>query len=372
MHITPKDRPDDGTDASGYEVRLFAPGSGDRAGFLDLYDEVFGGGSRAWFDWKYVADPYTDHVSIVVATHGGTVVGAKGAMAFELTAGGDREPFPALQPCDTMVHPDHRRQGLYSRMTELMTDHYADRETDLLFNFPNRSTLAGSLKHGWETVSRVPTHYRVQNAGAFLDAGRGLGRLVDVAASVNLRARSALAGPLPDDVTVDAYRTPPVATLADIAAREPPDRLHAHRDETFYDWRLRNPARDYTTYVARRDGVPRAAAIVGTDPDDPTRIAEVVELSPLAVESGETAVLRGLIRGVVADHADADVVAISGLGLPGGVLREFGFLSDLLPPLSAVADPTTLVAYPLSDHPSLATVHDREGWALRGLEQDTR
>ncbi|WP_276261514.1 GNAT family N-acetyltransferase [Haloglomus litoreum] len=361
-----------GQDTSGYEVRPFDLEAGDRAGFLDLYGEVFGGGSRAWFDWKYVSDPYTAHVPIVVATHRGTVVGAKAAMPFELSAGGAGEPLPALQPCDTMVHPDHRRQGLYSRMTELMVERYADRETALLFNFPNSATLAGSLKHGWKTVRRVPTHYRIQRAGAFLDAGRGLGRLADAAASVTLRARDAFASAPPDDVTVDSHGAPPVGVLASIAARAPPARLHAHRDERFYAWRLHNPTREYTTYVARRGGRPRAAAVVGTDPEEPTRAAEVVELSPLTVADRETGVLRGLLRAVVRDHADADVVAISGLGLPGGLLRELGFLSDLFPPLSAVSDPSTLVAYPLTDHPALGAVHDRDGWALRGLEQDTR
>jgi hypothetical protein len=98
----------------------------------------------------------------------------------------------------------------------------------------------------------------------------------------------------------------------------------------------------------------------------------VVELSPLSVADRETDVLRGLLHGVVEAHGDADVVAVSGLGLPERLLREFGFLSDLFPPLSAVSAPTTLVAHPLADHPALAAVHDRDGWALRGLEQDTR
>lgn len=363
---------DDRPDAAAYQVRPFDADAGDRAGFLDLYDEVFGGGTRAWFDWKYVADPYTEHVPIVVAAHEGTVVGAKAAMPFELAAGRAGDTLPALQPCDTMVHPDHRRRGLYSRMTELMTDRYADRAPAVLFNFPNSATLAGSLKHGWRTVRRVPTHYRVQQAGAFLDAGRGLGRLADAAASVTLRARDAFASAPPDDVTVETYASPPVALLAAVADRAPPDRLHAHRDEAFYDWRLRNPTRAYTTYVARRDGTPRAAAVVGTDPVGATGTAEVVELAPLSVTDRETDVLRGLLRAVVRDHADAEVVAVSGLGLPGDLLRELGFLSDLYPPLSAVSDPTTLVAHPLADHPALANVHDRDGWALRGLEQDTR
>lgn len=359
------------TETAAYEVRPFDAGLGDRAGFLDLYEQVFGGGSVAWFDWKYVDDPYTDHVPVILALHDGTVVGAKAGMPFELATGAGGT-LPALQPCDTMVHPDHRRQGLYSRMTELMTDYYADREPAVLFNFPNSATLAGSLKHGWRTVRRVPTYYRVQDASAFVGADRGLGALVDVAADVHLRARTALADAPAPDVRVERHGTPPPPLLATVAAGGRPDRLHAHRTEVFYDWRLDNPTREYTAYVASRDGSPRAAAVVGTDPDDLTGTAEVVELTPLAPRVTEDRTVRALLARLIADHEDARAVAVSGLGLPAEVLREYGFLSDLSPPLSAVADPTTLVAYPLSENPALAGVHDPDGWALRGLEQDTR
>jgi hypothetical protein len=359
------------SETGAYEVRPFDAASDDRAGFLDLYAQVFGGGSTAWFDWKYVDDPYTDHVPVILALHGGTVVGAKAGMPFEL-ATVDGRTLPALQPCDTMVHPDHRRQGLYSRMTELMTDHYADREVALLFNFPNSATLAGSLKHGWRTVRRVPTFYRVQDASAFVGADRGLGALVDIAADVHLSARTALVDAPASHVRVERHATPPPSLLATVAANGRPDRLHADRTEAFYEWRLDNPAREYTAYVASRDGSPRAAAVVGTDPEDPTRTAEVVELTPLAPRATEDGTVRAMLTRLIADHEDARAVAVSGLGLPADILRSYGFLSDLSPPVSAVADPTTLVAYPLSDDPALDAVHDPDGWTLRGLEQDTR
>lgn len=350
-----------------YDVRPFEPA--DREGFLDLYARVFGGGSEDWFDWKFVTDPYTDHVPIVVAERDGEVVGAKPGMPFELVAGPDAAPVVALQPCDTMVHADHRGRGLYSRMTELMKQRYADRDVALLFNFPNRATLAGSHKHGWETVARVPTYYRVQDAGAFVDAGRGIGSLTNAAASVHLRAREALAPPVSDAVTVQRHGTTPPTLLAGIAAQGVPDRLHAHRDSTFYRWRLRNPRRSYTTYVGRRDGSARAAVVAGTD--DPTGTVELVELAPLSRRRTDTEVLRAVVGRVVADHADARVIATSGLGLPDGILREYGFLSDLSAPLSAVSTPTTMVAYRPVENPALPDPHDPGNWAIRGLERDT-
>lgn len=350
-----------------YHVRRFE--DGDRDAFLALHDRVFDdGGDEAWFDWKFVSDPYTDHVPIVVAEHEGDLVGAKATMPFELAAGREADPVVALQPCDTMVHSDHRGRGLYSRMTELMKAHYADRGPALFFNFPNRATLSGSLKHGWGTVTRVPTYYRVQDAGAFVDAGRGLGSLTSAAASVHLRARDALARSTPPEVTVGRHETAPPTLLGGIAARGVPDRLHAHRDTAFYRWRLRNPRRNYTTYVGRRDGTARAAVVVGVD--DPTGTVELVETAPLAPGDADTDVLRALVGRVVADHRDARVVAATGLGLPDGVLREYGFLSDRSPPLSAVATPTTLVAYPLADDP-VPDPLDPACWALRGLELDT-
>src|SRR6056297_2926463 len=67
----------------GYSIR--AGGPGDREAFLSLYEAVWGRSkSAAWFDWRFVDNPFTDRVELVVAERAGRVVGAEPLLALPL------------------------------------------------------------------------------------------------------------------------------------------------------------------------------------------------------------------------------------------------------------------------------------------------
>ncbi|MFC7070958.1 GNAT family N-acetyltransferase [Halobaculum lipolyticum] len=365
-------------DADGYTIRLFEPG--DRDGYLALHREVLGGGSDEWFDWKYVDNPYADHVAVVVATDGDRVVGAKSGMGFEVGRGDER--FLALQPGDTMVHPDHRRQGVYSRMTEFMKSTYADAPQALFFNYPNAATLPGSLKHGWSEVGTVTTRYRVADPVGF--AGVGAGPLEDAVG----RAGRAVAGGLlgvprlgsrvADGLSVRRHREIPVATLADLYRRAVPDTFHVVRDETYLGWRYGNPRWEYTAYTVERGGRPVLGAVVGVDDDADPTVASVVDVLPMrgsgtgrADDPARRDAEYALFDRIVASSEAGVFAAADGAVSPSTAAR-FGFLPDTAPPLSWVATPSTLVAYPLDeavDTPALASL---DGWTLGLSDRDTR
>ena len=255
-----------------YEIRPFEPG--DREGYLSLYNRVLSGGGDRWFAWKYADNPFADHVPIVVATDGDSVVGAKSAVPQRIRVG-DRA-VDALQPADTMVDPDHRRQGLFSRMTEVMKEHYADRSSQLFVNFPNDKTLAGGKKHGWVEVGRVPTYYRIQRARGIVGddlpapAGQALD-LLDPVFDAYLTVREKLAPSPPADLVVEECDGVPADVLATLYERAVPDELHAERSAAFYDWRFGNPKWTYRTYLAGLAGSsgtlsePDVGVVVGSE-----------------------------------------------------------------------------------------------------------
>jgi len=393
-----------------YEVRLFE--SRDRDGYLALYDAVLGDGSERWFDWKYRDNPYADHVSIVVALDGERVVGAKSAVGFEVGHAGRRHR--ALQPADTMVLPDHRRQGVYSRMTEHMKDVYADREQALFFNYPNEATLSGSLKHGWDHVDSVTTRYRIRDPAAFasVDAGPldgaldAVGRTVADAVlgrrspvgDVFGRRRDATTSPdesldeSPDELTVRRHRRVPVETLAGLYRRRVPGRFHVVRDERYLDWRYGNPNWEYTAYTAQRGGHPVCGAVVGrganagveeaslTDllplggPANGTAAAPVADSADAAAPAGDSAdaAAVALLDRILADYRDVEVVTAADGALPAGTLAAFGFLPDTQPPLSWVSSPRNLVAYSLDDSLDREHLADPDEWVLGLSDRDTR
>ena len=73
----------------------------------------------------------------------------------------------AAVPCDTMVHPNYRRHGLFSRMNELAIETERAKGTALLFNFPIESQVQaisskGGKSHG---SSRPHPHAEPEESG---------------------------------------------------------------------------------------------------------------------------------------------------------------------------------------------------------------
>ncbi|SFS10648.1 Acetyltransferase (GNAT) domain-containing protein [Halomicrobium zhouii] len=365
-----------------YEIRPFEPG--DRAEYLTLFDRVLSGGDDEWFAWKYADNPFADHVPIVVATDGDSVVGAKSAVPQRVRVG-DRA-VDALQPADTMVDPAHRRQGLFSRMTEVMKERYADRSQQLFFNFPNEMTLAGGKKHGWVEVGRVPTYYRIQRTrgivGGELPAplDRGLD-LLDPVFDAYLTARGKLAPSSPPGVTVEENEDVPADVLADLYERAVPDELHVERSAAFYDWRFENPKWTYQTYLAGLAGSsgrlsePDVGVVVGTSTIDGQDVANVVDVAPLA-GGARLRALRAALERVCERHADADVIAVSGHAIPADLLSSLGFLADTDVPLSLVSSPSALASHPLTENGSWSidgrNIRRMDDWLVTFADQDTR
>lgn len=339
-----------------YTIRWWQ--SGDVDGFLDLYRQVLDADwGREWFDWKYVDNPYADHVPIVVAEHGGALVGARAFFALEMAVDGRR--LPTLQPCDTMVAADHRRNGLFTRMTERAIERYRDEEPAFFFNFPNDQSLPGYRKLDWRKVEQLGVHYRIENPGRLAadrtdHAGLTLaGRVLRPIASADTTVRAA-ARSLPDDVAVQRTPEIPVERLASIYRESPPGGIHAARDETFYGWRFDNPNRRYTTYVAERNG-DRAAMVVGLPVGSGVDLVEVTDVLPPS-PTADRELQETLLNRIVDDHASADVFAAPSRAFAAETLAQFGFHSGESFPLSLLNTSRTQVARGL------------DGWELDGVD----
>lgn len=367
-------------DDDPYDIRLYRPD--DREGFLELYDLVLGDRDDEWFRWKYEENPYADHVPIVLATFDGEVVGTKPCFALELRVGS--RTVRGFQPADVMVHPDHRRRGVYSRTTERMKEHYRERDPSLFFNFPNQATLSGSLKHGWQIVEEVPTYYRIQNPDGLVDTDDGrmaaLSSAAQPALKGYLRARETIAASS-DGVSVDRREEIPVSTLVDLYESAVPATLHAHRDETFYGWRFENPRWEYRTYVATRGGDALAAVVTGTRAQGGSVVTSLTDVVPLEPTAGRADGLRAIVARVLEDNRDTDVLAASGRAIPPAALGEFGFHSDQSLPLSKLTTPTTHVTYPIANDRDRGghewtvagrAITDPANWTVTFAEQDTR
>lgn len=341
--------------------------------FLDLHSRIFDDGqSRRWFAWKYEDNPYVDHVPILVAEADGELVGARPLFALDMSVGGDRRL--ALQPADTMVHPDHRRQGLFTEMTEAAIDRYSDGEASFFFNFPNQQSRPGYLNLGWENVADWSTYYRIQHPSE-LARHRSAARPF----SVGCRAVEPLLNGYnwlsnvrsspENDLRVSAYESVPAATMAGMGREK--EGIHVLRDEQFYEWRFANPNWDYETYVAEDAGVPVAGMVVGTSVGPGPTTTKVTDVAPLPGETASDG-LETLLHRVVREYADSDLLVAPSL-FPRALAKRAGFHADDRPPIRYVANRTTHVVRSLTGEwvQNGVDIADEGSWRFTFSERDT-
>lgn len=349
--------------SDSFSVRPFE--AGDRQAYLDLCEQALSlPADDEWFDWKYANNPYVDTVSILVAVDGDDdLVGARSFFALDMS--GPTGTTLALQPCDSMVHEDHRRQGLFSRLVEVGVEHYAERGVDFFFNFPNHRSLPANLKFGWERVQSLPTYYRIENPAALLSATLPdpVAKLGSVAADGYATTRKRLTGFADDSVTVESYATVPAETLS--ALVEPPRRLRMTRDETFYEWRFRNPLWSYRTFVALRSGAPVASIVAASRTGGSSSVVKLVDCLPITPDSDDVGALATLVERVVETY-DPDLFKASDDVLPPRLLGAYGFHSDQRLPLSKATSSKNHVARPLAGDWSVlgCRLRDASDWQL--------
>lgn len=241
-----------------------------------------------FFQWRHAENPYTDGVRGIVALHRGQPVGFRGYMAGRFTAGATGQDVDVLYPCDTVVSPDHRNQGLSTRMGKFASE-FRHAGYRVFLNLTN----SANSRPGYRSLGFRPFGKRVlllrdgRNplrwvAGALskrqVDAGRryvhgriGLGRTGDMLVSEAAR---------------------PAEMAAIIAAEKAKgDVLRVKQDAAFFAWRYRNPVRRYVFYFQMEGEVARAYLALGVSPD--ARSASILDYG----EAGEGA-LRDILRDV--------------------------------------------------------------------------
>lgn len=105
--------------------------------------------SKDWWIWKYFNNPFGDSI-IFVAEINEKIVGLRSFWKWKLICRGIT--FSAFQPVDTVVAPHYKRKGIFTKLTIKAVESAIEKGAVCLFNFPNKNSLPGCLKLGWEYV----------------------------------------------------------------------------------------------------------------------------------------------------------------------------------------------------------------------------
>lgn len=139
----------------------------DKDQILSLLNLVFKNQQRStilrgddYWNWKFLDSPF-GLSRISVAEHEGRIVAANNMWPWEFIIRGERHK--ALQPCDSVVHPDARGMGLFKSMRLFDLSTLGDEKPSFLFNFPNSRSINAYLSLGWSNVGEISWQIKVLN-----------------------------------------------------------------------------------------------------------------------------------------------------------------------------------------------------------------
>lgn len=124
-----------------------------------------GGRTANFWRWKHVNNCFGPSYARVACDDSGNIIGMRAFMQWELISGD--KTLRAVRAVDTATHPNYRRTGIFSTLTQKVLDDVTADGVDLVFNTPNNSVLPGYLKLGWQKVANVRPMVKVLSYPGF-------------------------------------------------------------------------------------------------------------------------------------------------------------------------------------------------------------
>lgn len=229
--------------------------------------------TTAYFEWKHCQNPYVDEPIFYLCLYDGRVVGVRACFGARWQLDQLGQYVNCLADADAIVHPDHRRRGLLTKMTLAALEdlHTSDFEYIITLS-ANRYSSAANRKMGWRNVGYFDTAYRHRSKQPDTEksqsAFRNSLRKVPFVPAVYRQMRSYVNGkpdpssqpPAPffnldknyiqsgkqkfEHITIENF--PRSEAMADLINRIGDHNRFQHiRDQEFFSWRFRNPLSTY-------------------------------------------------------------------------------------------------------------------------------
>jgi hypothetical protein len=131
---------------------------------LELHRVSFGyAPPEQYWKWKFCENPMAKDVQkVVVAIEGGEIVGARPYMFGDMWV--DEKKVRVAQHCHTMVHPKHRRKGIFAGMEIFALKQLLKDGIAFSYGFPNNLSRGGFLKVGYRRVIDTMASFRAINS----------------------------------------------------------------------------------------------------------------------------------------------------------------------------------------------------------------
>lgn len=117
--------------------------------------------AEGFWHWKHQSSPFGPSYGVYAwAEQQQTAVGLRLLMRWVFRSP-DGQRFQAARAVDTATHPSYRRRGIFSKLTRQAIEGLSREGTHFIFNTPNRYSLPGYLKMGWQVVTQWPLFIKI-------------------------------------------------------------------------------------------------------------------------------------------------------------------------------------------------------------------
>ena len=345
-----------------YETRWFKPD--DLSQFLACFKLVFGSSmSEEYWRWKYRKNPLIEENAPIIVTEEvdtGKAVGFRGCVPTRLKYKGDI--IKAIYFADVMVHPDHRRFGINTKMIEFAQSKFKDSLYRIYYNFPRTATHMGNIKTGFRSVCQVTDLLLVTNPKKLADAmfsGWFYRNLIPPIYGVY----SLLKMPLTkseNKVTLEPCKPEDASDIYNVW-HETMDKIHTVRDSQYIKWRFEDISQcDPAFFIISRDGEPQGYFIVTKKQDE----TDSMILSDYVVVNNDLVVFSEAIAKLVDKYRKKSSLMTWAFTVPEfhNYLKGRGFMESTKFPLKDYVTQRTFVTRP--------TNLDEDGrqWYLSGTD----
>jgi GNAT superfamily N-acetyltransferase len=209
--------------------------------------------NAAYLEWKYERNPYINTPLIYLALCAGKVVGMRGMCGARWQIGDSGQTFRVPIAGDLVIAPDHRNQGLYTKIMKAALTDLVDTDYRYVFNLSaNPLNLLGSLTMGWRSIGHLQPMHRKSYRGVVLNRLQRYANKLSFLPSVKRRNpfdfldRKALRDQGKVGLHVSVERAPRPQAMAELVERTTGDgRIRHVRDQEYFAWRFNNPLSSY-------------------------------------------------------------------------------------------------------------------------------
>lgn len=324
----------------------------DSPGLAELFRNVFNfDRGEDHYRWKFFDNPDGPPV-ISVAEDAGKLVGQYALWPTRMRLGS--AVVLGAQSLDTMTHPDYRRQGMFTVLTEHCMNLATDRGVEVLYGFPLENTIQGFIhKLDWQCTGNVPIwirplhpskHYRVPNwASPFADI---VSKVLPKGNCRQFHLENAIPAKPSLELLLNEWRSQK-------------GRCRVERTYERFLWRYSENSGMKYRWVAAYEGEHlKSIAIWGVEIRNGNAVlAEVIGMEPDAIEAAISWVIRQALQ------SDCPLLlAVSSLISVNSIFKRTGFFQRGSLPL---------IVRKLTARTLGANIHMHELWDIFGADLDT-